>query len=106
MRVGGDLVGVAEPVEQRPQAGLVIGAELGPGHRDVLGDLLDDLAALCARQVGKGIVEAVEVVVDKPLPRRVHAAAFLSMKWSTAPRNRCHSTANASSAARPAAVSR
>src|SRR5919106_2013610 len=61
-----DVGGVAEAVEERAHAGLV-GRTGSARLFDVLGNLLDDLAAASVRQIGEVLLEPFEVVADELL---------------------------------------
>jgi len=79
-RVGADVGRVADAVEQRQDVRVGRRVELPAARRDVLRDLVDDLAPPAPWQVAQLLVEALEVVLHQTVAGLVHDRSFLSTK--------------------------
>ena len=104
-RLGCDLLGVPQTIQERSDRGLVLALQVRTGLDDVLGDLVDKLAPPRSGKAAELGVQALQIVLDELVSRGAHVSV-LSTKWSTASRNRRHSSLNPSSAARPPSVKR
>ena len=100
---GNDLLGLPEPVEQRPYRGLVGCRPRSASAIEVLPDLAEQLVATVRRQPLGGPVQPAEVLLDEVVDGCGHGVPPGSSE-STESRKRRQSSANPFSARAPAGV--